>query len=248
MKRFALLFALLVFPAAPTLAAGIDVNVSAQSIDIGALYNGATVDVSGVVPEGSQVAVRFAGAPEDVRMKQKGKALGLLWMNMNSLHFLGVPKVCLVDSSVPLAQMGEAAGKLGVVATADSVGIEPASADRGMLLPELIKLKQSEGLYRETTGGVKLGENQGGGQEASIRLAIPSRLSPGSYSIEVFAVKDGQIVAQGVKHIEARLVGIPAELADLAFNHGAWYGILASIVAIAAGLAIGLVFQSKEAH
>jgi hypothetical protein len=248
MKRAALFFALLLVLPATAMAAGIEFQVAPASIDIDALYNGTAVDVSGLVPEGSQVVVRFTGAPEEVRMKQKGRALGLLWMNMNTLHFSGVPKVCLVESSVPLGQLGEAAGKLGLTGMAEAIGIEPATADRTELLPELLKLKRSEKLYRESDGAVQLGDSQDGGRTFSANLPIPSRLSPGPYEVEVFAVKDGQILAQGVKKIDARLVGIPAEMADLAFNHGAWYGILASIIAIIAGLAIGMIFQSKEAH
>ena len=41
---------------------------------------------------------------------------------------------------------------------------------------------------------------------------------------------------------------VAAVMADLAFNHGLWYGILSSVIAILAGLGIGLVFQSKGAH
>jgi hypothetical protein len=77
---------------------------------------------------------------------------------------------------------------------------------------------------------------------------VPSRLSPGSYTVEVFAVKDGVIVAQDAQPLNAKLTGAPAFLADLAFNHAIWYGVLASIIAIVAGLGIGLVFQSKGAH
>ncbi|MBF0482940.1 MAG: TIGR02186 family protein [Desulfovibrionaceae bacterium] len=248
MKRAALFIVLLLALPASALAEDVMAQVSPEAIDIGALYNGTSIAVSGLVPEGSQVALRFTGAPEEVRMKQKGKFLGLLWMNMNTLHFSGVPKVCLVESTAPLGEMGEAGGKLSLTGMAQSIGIEPAGADRGMLLPELLKLKRGEGLYRESSGAIVLGAARGAAREFSANVSIPSRLSPGSYVVEIFAVKDGRVVAQGVKNIEAKLVGIPAQLADLAFNHGALYGIFASIIAILAGLAIGIVFQSKEAH
>jgi hypothetical protein len=71
---------------------------------------------------------------------------------------------------------------------------------------------------------------------------------PGGYTVEVIAVRDGTIQARASKAVDASLTGIPAVMANLAFNHGAWYGILASIIAILGGLIIGLVFQSKGAH
>jgi len=251
MKRAAIILALLlVLPGAvaKARAAGADFTVSPPEITIHAFYNGTTLKVEGKAQEGAQMVVKFTGAPEEVRMKQKGKALGLLWMNMNTLHFGGVPKVCLVESSAPLKDLGDAGSALGLTGLAEKITIEPASADRGLLLPELLKLKRKEGLYRETSGAVTLGAAGSGQQPFSAVLAIPSRLSPGSYVLEVFAVKDGKVLSRSSQTVDAKLVGVPAMMADLAFNHGAWYGILASIIAILAGLAIGLVFQSKEPH
>jgi uncharacterized protein (TIGR02186 family) len=252
MKRFLTLalLLLLALPAASFAAEGAALNfaVSPQEITIDTVYNGTKVAVTGSVPEGSQVVLRFSGAPEKVAMKQKGKALGLLWMNMNTLHFSGVPKVYLVDSSAPLDTLGAVGASLGLGGLTDKIEIEPAEADRAMLLPELVKLKQSEGLYIERNGAVTLAPAEGGQQKFTADLAVPSRLSPGSYTVEVFAVKDGVIVAQDAQPLNAKLTGAPAFLADLAFNHAIWYGVLASIIAIVAGLGIGLVFQSKGAH
>ncbi len=249
MKRVLILLLLLALAApAAAMAADVDFSMAPSSITIHAFYNGAIVNVEGAVPEGSQVVLRFSGLPENVAMKQKGKALGLLWMNMNTLHFAGVPKVFLVESSLPLSDLGAVGETLGLGGLTDRVEIEPAGSDRTVLLPELLKLKKGEGLYREATGAVTLGDTNGSLQRFSAKLAVPSRLSPGSYTVEVFAVKDGRIAGQASLPMEAQMVGAPAFLADLAFNHALWYGVLASIIAIVAGLGIGLVFQSKGAH
>ena len=248
MKRTAILCLLLFVLPGAALAAGTEFTVTPSGIDIHALYNGTSISVAGTVPDGCQVVLRFTGAPEELRMKQKGKALGLLWMNMNTLHFGTVPKVCLVESSAPLEGLGQAGAALGLEGLAEKVTIEPASADRAMLLPELLKLKRSEGLYRQASGAVVLNEKSGEQRKFSATLAIPSRLSPGAYAVEVFAVKDGLVLAESAKAMDVKLTGAPALLADLAFNHAAWYGVLASVIAILAGLGIGLVFQSKEPH
>jgi len=249
MTRAAALLLLLVFVfPASAMAAGTNFTVSPPGINIHALYNGTTMTVEGTIPDGSQVVLRFTGAPEEVRMKQKGKALGLLWMNMDTLHFGNVPKVCLIESSVPLKDLGQAGAALGLEGLAQKIGIEPVTADRATLMPELLKLKQGEGLYRQTSGAVVLGEKTGDERRFSATVAIPSRLSPGAYAVEVSAVKDGKVVSESSAPVDAVLTGAPALLANLAFNHGAWYGVLASIIAILAGLGIGLVFQSKEPH
>jgi len=248
MKRILLILLglALVANAAKVQAADVDFTLGQTAVNMDLFYDGASIPVTGSIPEGAMVVVRFTGKVGEVVMKQKGKAMGLLWMNMNTLHFSNMPAICLVESSAALT--GQAEEKLGLDSVVNSIAIEPASADRQMLLPELLKLKKSEGLYREDAEAVKLESAKDGRQAFSASIRVPSRLSPGEYSVEVFAVKDGEIIGQGTKPIAARLVGVPAFIANMAFNHGLWYGVLASAISMLAGLAVGLIFKSKGAH
>ena len=245
MKRILLILLglVLVANAAKAQAADIDFAVGQSTVNMDLFYNGASISVTGSVPEGTMAVVRFTGKADEVIMKQKGKAMGLLWMNMNTLHFSNMPAICLVESSAALT--GQAEEKLGLDSVVNAIAIKPESADRHMLLPELLKLKKSEGLYREDAAAVKLESAKDGRQAFSASVRVPSRLSPGEYSIEVFAVKNGEIIAQGVKPINARLTGVPAFIHNLAFDHGLWYGVLASVISMLAGLAVGLIFRSK---
>lgn len=249
MKRFVILAALclLALPAA-ALAGDMGLSVTPAEITIDTTYDGAILHVAGEAPEGSQIVARFSGAPAKVAVKEKGKALGVLWMNMNTLHFSGVPSVFLVESSAPVEGLGQAGSQLGIAGLMSKMTVEPATADAAAMTPELLKLKRKDKLYREHVGGVTLSPAQNGVQKFTAAIAVPSRLSPGSYTVDVFAVKDGVVAAQASRPVRAKMVGIPALMADLAFNSSLWYGVLASLVAIVAGLAIGLVFQSKGAH
>jgi uncharacterized protein (TIGR02186 family) len=249
MKRLTLIALLFLFALpALALAGGVEITSAPADVSIGATYDGAVLHIEGRVPADAQVVLRVTGAPADAAMKQKGKALGLLWMNMNTLHFKKVPGVCLVDASAPLNTLGAAGADLGLDGVARSIAIEPASADRAALMPELLKLKRHEGLYRESSGGVVLGAEEGGMRPFKAAIALPSRLAPGQYGIEAVAVKDGVAASRSERTLEAKLSGMPSFIADLAFSHGLWYGVLSSLIAIIAGLGIGLVFQSKGAH
>ena len=245
MRRAALFTLALVLLLPLTARADASLAVAPPQIAIGALYDGLWLTVSGKVPAGADVVVRFTGAPADIHMKEKGKALGLLWMNMDALTFTGVPGVCLVQSTRPMAELGQAGAELGLAGVAAGFGVESAHGDKRYLLPELVKLKEEEGLYRETAGKVVMGPEADGMQSFTARLFAPSRLSPGDYRVEAFAVEHGAVAARAAAPVSAALVGAPAFLANLAFGHGAWYGVLASIIAILGGLAIGLVFQGK---
>jgi hypothetical protein len=67
--------------------------------------------------------------------------------------------------------------------------------------------------------------------------------------VEIFVLNQGNIVARTTDHLKVDEVGFPALLSNLAFEHAGLYGILATLIAIAAGLLMGLLFRgSKGAH
>jgi len=223
------------------------VNVTPTTIPMGVGFNGATLQINGEVPAGSDIVLRFVGKPREEHMRQKGKVFGLVWMNRTALTFKNVPTVCLVQASRPFDQLGAAAGTFTLDRLRQAVKVEEASACDGDLdVPaELLRLKQQEGLCRESVGGVRFGPETGGVQPFEADLKVPPALSPGNYTAEVVALKDGRIVGQAAVPVTAQLVGLPAWLNNMAFKHGTLYGILAVVVAILGGLLIGLVFQGK---
>jgi hypothetical protein len=232
---------------------GIQMKVQPDTINIDALYNGTTITAAGTVPADSEVIVRFVGASSDLHMKEKGKVFGLLWMNLGSLIIKDVPNVCIVcsgiDSGASDATRSQAVKDLHLAGLKEIAKIESSTAADGTgSVEELIKLKESEGLYREMTGLISYGPASDGSKTFRAEVPVPSRLSPGKYTVDVAAIKNGEIVARSELPVTVNLVGAPAFLANLAFGYGAIYGILATIIAMLSGLAIGIVFQSKGAH
>ncbi len=256
MKRLGIAAAALLLLMAVTPAFAIDsikMTVTPSELKIDAFYDGTSVSVSGTAPSDSQVVLRFLGATCDLHMKERGKVLGIMWMNLDSLIFKSVPSVCLVSSAVDLESLGSggdgsAIKGLGLSGIKDSARVASNGIDRKTALEELLRLKQGEGLYRETVGNVTYGSATGAARTFTARIPIPSRLTPGDYLVEAAAISKGQIVARSQQPVTVTLVGFPAMLASLAFGHSALYGVLATVIAILAGLAIGLVFQSKGAH
>jgi hypothetical protein len=222
--------------------------VSPEHILMGAQYDGLDLKVSGTVPAGSDVILRFTGAAEQLHLREKGKVFGLLWMNIGKVSLKNVPKVCLIDSSRPFAELGKVAEPFRLDGLRDAIEIEEGGSGNIDIAHELLLLKQHQGLYGETAQGVTLGTDSGGSRSFSADMPIPSALAPGDYQVEAVAIKDGQITGRYTTAIKAELTGFPRWLGKLAFERSLLYGILATLIAIFSGLAIGLVFQSKGAH
>jgi uncharacterized protein (TIGR02186 family) len=239
----------------PLAAEYIKAHLAPEGVDIGAFFNGTKVYVSGDVSPDAEVVVRLSGMRQDVALKKKGKVLGLLWMNLDSITIHNAPNLYLVyvskdfDATVKTQpDMWENLG-FGFAALKKEVDISPAAAESEGIFREFLKLKQSEGLYAIETDKVTYGEAESGDKSFEAILQIPPRLTPGKYSVETFAVKDGSVVARTTGELQVKQVGLPAFISKLAFKRGALYGLLATIIAIAAGLAIGVIFKGeKGAH
>jgi len=216
-------------------------HVSPDHIDIGAFYHGIKLKVTGFVPADSDIVIRFVGVRKDVHLKRKGKVLGLLWMNVDPVTFKMAPNACIVEASSKYGLK-----MLGLKSLESDIEIETeASVDRERLFLEFLKLKKSEKLYSERVGSVRFEEVDETKKGFSVDLVVPARLTPGKYTLQIFAIRDGQVVDRAEQVIPVKLVGFPAFLASMAFNHGGWYGVLAVVIAIFAGLAMGFIFGGK---
>lgn len=239
------------FLAAPSLGLAATTTLSLQpnSIDMGAQYNGADIEISGQVPADSQVIVRFVGTPDELHLREKGKVFGLLWMNVGKVKLSNVPSVCLTRSSQPLAQLGQGALPYTLENVIQGVGVEEEGQSQHMdVRHQLLLLKEKEGLYNQEVQAISFGPVKNGVQHFTAHVKVPSTLKPGSYTVETVALNHGKVVGSEQASIEAALTGFPKWLSDLAYQKSVLYGVIATVIALVSGLVIGLVFQSKEAH
>lgn len=236
-------------------AGGIKARLIPEAVDIGTFFNGTKVYVSGDVSRDSEVVVRLSGMRQDVALKKKGKVLGLLWMNLGSVTIHDVPSMYLVSISKDLGAIAKKQPNkweelgFGFAALEKEINTSSPPAEREAIFKEFLKLKKSEGLYAIETGSISYTEENSGGKSFEAALEIPPRLTPGKYLVETFAVKDGSVTASTTAELQVKQVGFPAFVSSLAFKHGALYGLLATIIAIVAGLLMGVIFKGeKGAH
>jgi uncharacterized protein (TIGR02186 family) len=236
-------------------AGGIKAHLTPEAVDVGTFFNGTKVYVSGDVSRDSEVVVRLWGMRRDVALKKKGKVLGLLWMNLGGVTIHDAPSMYLVSIPKDLAAIAKTQPNkweelgFGFAALEKEINISSPPAEREAIFKEFLKLKKSEGLYAIETGSISFTEENSGGKSFKAVLEIPPRVTPGKYTVEIFAVKDGSVAASTTAELQVKQVGFPAFVSNLAFKHGALYGLLATIIAIVAGLLMGVIFKGeKGAH
>ena len=77
---------------------------------------------------------------------------------------------------------------------------------------------------------------------------LPTKVKPGTYQVCLTVVQGGQVIAKNCRDLKVVMVGFPAMLASLAYEHGATYGILAVVIAIVTGFAMGYLFKGGGGH
>jgi uncharacterized protein (TIGR02186 family) len=229
-------------------AADIQMTVTPDQVLKGATYNGQQIQVTGTLPAEASVIIRVTGQVEHRKLKKKGRALGILWMNQGAVEIADVPSVFLFYPPEGWKGLKTAAG-LGLDAVRDAARIESEGEEDATLFDEFVKLKQKSGLYGTFPGLVEYGAQDGSEKTFQCTLSMPSALPTGTYQLEAVAVKDDAVVARTTLEMQAMETGMPAFISSLAFDHGTLYGVLAVLIAVIAGLLTGVLFKGgKGAH
>jgi uncharacterized protein (TIGR02186 family) len=241
---------------APLLKAEESLQISPfpDRISIGTFYNGTRVSINGTLPADSDIIVRMTGEASELHMKKKGKVFGLLWMNRDTVTFESVPKAFLLYTPQHYAdifktlQKNDPIRQLGLTALEEKITVSPDTGESRTLVKELMKLKEKEGIYavRDNVHYAPLAE---GRKKFEADITIPPKLSPGAYKVEIYMVQNGTIAASDDHSLTVALESFPKILSLLAFDHGAMYGVLATLIAVVAGLITGVLFKGgKGAH
>lgn len=246
-----LLLMLVCLPALAAAALPATLKVTPSVINIGASFNGINIKVDGTIPEDTDAVVRFKSGDQDVSLKEKGKAMGILWMNMATVTFHHCPDIFMVATPQSLPQESDQwkGLNLGVSSLEKQIEITPASEDKTTLFNEFVKLKSKHGSYASGFGKVTYQAVSAGLKPFSADITIPSGLKTGSYTVEAFTVKDGAVMSKTETTVAVDQTGLPKFLSILAFGKPLLYGVVSVIIALAAGLLTGLIFKgSNEGH
>jgi uncharacterized protein (TIGR02186 family) len=234
----------LAVPPAPAAEAG-PLVVTPDHLAVGLTYNGRDLHLSIRVPAGAGAAVRLAGPVSRVDLRRKGRVAGVLWMNVADVEMDPVPAFYFLATTGPLREMAPprelAAWKLGYEA------LVPDESSGGPYRDQFVRLKQRDGLYRVTEGGLTgTGAAERGQAGLEGTLSLPARVPPGTWQVELFSFAEGRVARIGAVPLSIEYAGVIGLTHGLAKNHGTAYGWMAVLIALAVGLLTGILFGSMS--
>jgi len=226
------------------------IQVHPDRVEIGAFFQGTEVSLEGQMPLGCEAVVEVCGAEVNETLLRKGRRAGL-WMTVGELEVQHAPNFYLVLSTTPrIPELNGQDTPWGFPALRSRLKIRGVLADqeKDHFSLEFLKLKESEGLYGNLPGTLKVRNSPEGQAVFQGVFRLPAKVPPAHYQVRLSVVKDGHIVEQKSGTMEVRLAGFPALLTALAYEHGALYGIMAVAIAIATGFLMGFLFKGKAGH
>lgn len=241
-------FLILNFSFAGDLSAQLTTKVNHDHIKIDFFYHGSEVSVSGASGQGTDIVIKITSPEAEQILRKKGKAAGLLWMNVGELRFERTPNLYFLHSTQKindiLSQDELDRHVIGYLALKKNIEIEKINDEneKAKWFDEFIKFKELSRLYTISSGQIILNQTEGG-QNYSIKLKWPYQAAPGEYLVTVYAVKDKKVVEKAEAKMIVEQAGIVKTLANMAKNNGAVYGIISIVAALAAGFGVGMVFR-----
>lgn len=244
---FIVAFVMLALAASPAPAV-LTIKANHDDIKINYNYHGSTVSVTGISDPGVDLVIKIASPDGVQKLMRKAKVGGFLWMKVGELAFDNMPSLYLMKSTkkpqdiLSNAQIAEHA--IGYEALEQGSSIEAhkgGEVEPHKWFGQFFKYMENRQVYNVQDGGIELSQKDGQQNYSSV-FPWPYQARPGKYSVSVFSVKDGSVVESASAEVSVEQVGSVKMLYNMAKNNGGMYGVVAIIIALAAGFGVGLVF------
>ncbi|MDE2998337.1 MAG: TIGR02186 family protein [Gemmatimonadota bacterium] len=226
-------------------AAEPSLQVSPSRVEVDLFFRGAGLVATGTVRRDCQIVLKLEGERRPAAYRRKDKR-GLLWVSTGSVVFDALPGLYMIaasSDSTDLVRQLEAVGE-GFGALRRSVSIEQAPpGDDGFVFDEFLRLKTLQGFYAVRPGSVAFSDRDGVFAEFRAEFRVPPAVRPGTYRATLYCFNGYTLISKTVQSISVEKTGLVRVLSDVAFQHGGLYGIVSVLVALAAGLVVGMIFR-----
>jgi uncharacterized protein (TIGR02186 family) len=208
-------------------------------------FSGTNVLLFGTTRGEGAVVVAVRGPERNEVVRRKGRTFGI-WINEKEMSFQHVPAFYALAASQPIDEVVPKAAAARHQIGVDHVRLQPVNPkDTGAELKTfrdaLIRNKQRLGLYSIAPAPITFI----GGTLFRADMYIPANAPVGTYSVNIFLVRDGYVVAAESTPLIVSKVGFEARMYDFAHRWAPAYGLLAIVVAVVAGWLANLVFRKE---
>ncbi len=191
--------------------------------------------------ERGDVVIVVRGPQSDVTVRKKSR-VGPIWVNTEAVDFKNIPGFYALLSTRPLDQIAPTAllrrHELGIDRVLGSIKIDEAHQD---FRSALVRTRTKDGLFLEDHQGFRFV----GGKLFRARISLPANVPVGTYKVQAFLIRDGQVAGAQFSPLFVDKVGVELQIYRLAHNLPWLYGLMAVLLAVAAGWGTAVLFRER---
>jgi len=223
-------------------AEGLVADLTSHLIAITTGFTGASVVLFGAIDSPGDVIVAVRGPEREMTVRRKSRVAGI-WVNTQQVTFVNLPSFYAVAASRPiddiLSPAAAAFYRLGIANLKLAASTPAPSVVVDAFRTALERTQQEAGLYVERMDKVDfLGERL-----FRTTITFPSNVPTGTYLVEVFLVRDRDIVSGQTTPLVVSRVGVDAAVFEFSTRQPGFYGAIAVLTAIVAGWLASLPFR-----
>lgn len=244
MRRLTRILALLSLLGVPSAAADeLVVDLSKPVVAITAGFVGSDVLLFGTTEGDGDVIVIVRGPLHDEIVRRKERVAGI-WVNKDQVIFEQVPAFYAIASNRPIEEyLGEEPRHVHQIGL-DFLDLRPrwdqeVVEEYETFIAALIRNKVRQNLYHRKARNLIFLSNR----LFRTQIHFPANVSVGTYGIDVYLVRDGDIATVKTTLLSVRKFGFEAGVFDFAHRHSLAYGVLAILIAAMAGWLAGVIFR-----
>lgn len=206
-------------------------------------FHGANVTLFGAIEGGGDVVVVVRGPERETVVRRKSRNAGI-WLNTRSVSFGNAPGFYQLFSTKPVEEIVPASLRQLNEIGLDQLKLNPVGRFSHEEVPNfrtaLIESLQAEGLYGHGSGRVEML----GDKLFRATLAFPPSVPTGTYTIQVYLLRKGDIIAAQTTPLIISQTGFEADVNQFATEQAVLYGIVAVLAAAMAGWGASFLFRN----
>jgi uncharacterized protein (TIGR02186 family) len=228
----------------PVRAQSLEADVSNHLVAITTGFTGTSVVLFGATDGTGDIVVVVRGPERDITVRRKSK-VAEVWVNTRQVTFQSVPSFYSVSSSKPLDDIAPPAMRqlhqigLDTLRFTTESSISPQETEE--FRKALLRNEARAGLYPPGIGEVSFPLK---GRLFRTEVRLPANVPTGTYSVQVYLVRDKAVVAGQTTPLVVSELGIDAEVHDFADRYALVYGLVAVSLAALAGWLASLPFRN----
>lgn len=223
----------------PAAAREIAADLSSPYVDVTTGFTGANLLVFGSVEQPGDLAIVVTGPSAQAVVRQKSRMMGI-WINADSAIFDQVPGYYAIATSKPMIATKEAGSANGLSLEQLRFPLHKGNTAKAEIFRQaLLQNKKALGLYAESPEGIRISPDR----LFRATFFLPANVPTGSYTVRIYLLRDGHILATQTLPLTVRKTGLSATIYKTAHDRPYTYGFGALLMALIMGSGTAFLFQ-----